>query len=158
MSPADPPALLDALRAVGAAPATPDALQAGFFHRTLARWLGLPEGRAPGGPQAEFPWHYRFWKAELSLVGQAGPRQEWAAALHMEQDGPAATVRWYVEKDGRGAITGSGWLTTPPPLLLDDGAPLPEPAPPPAADLLRLQQLIAHDEEQEHRQDEDPGS
>jgi hypothetical protein len=119
--------LAGALRALGAAP-TRDDVDAGFFHRTLARWLGLPEGRAPStsaSSLAPVEWDYGFWKAELvrdgSDIDDAGrTRERWSAVLFRVADDVAERVAWTVTKDARGAIVDAAWLT-PAPRLIDDG-------------------------------------
>ena len=57
------------LRAVGAEEERAADVDAGFFHRTLARWLGLPEGET----QVKNPvrWDYGFWKATFEPLTKA---------------------------------------------------------------------------------------
>lgn len=122
--------LVGALAAVGAAAVDVD-VDAGFFHRTLARWLGLPEGRIPGGGDVLVEWDYRFWKAELSadgldeaavLAGGAVRRERWSAVLYRLVDDVPLRVAWTVDKNARGGIVGSAWLTAPPRLVADRAA------------------------------------
>jgi hypothetical protein len=122
-------ALAGALAALGAAPAVVE-VDAGFFHRTLARWLGLPEGRGPRSSLPPVEWDYAFWKAELTRdpdddtsaaaadAADAGARREhWSALLYRMADEAPLRVAWTVDKDGRGAIVGSSWRTAAPQLF-----------------------------------------
>ncbi|MDP2339937.1 MAG: hypothetical protein Q8O67_03180 [Deltaproteobacteria bacterium] len=113
----DPLDLAAALRAVGAeAPAAVD-VDAGFFHRTLARWLGLPEGRSIG-VKDPVRWDYGgFWKATLEPIAKDGDRETWGADLHRDRDGPVERVSWFVVKDTRGRILQAGWLSAAPRLV-----------------------------------------
>lgn len=108
-------------------------IEAGFFHTTLVRWMGLaPEGdvaaaRAPA-------WDYGFWKAELieegevaghaaALMGDAAPSRvtTWCAVVWRgegDAEGPER-YRYWVACDELGLVKGSGWLTKPPDLLGD---------------------------------------
>ena len=93
-------------------------VSAGFFHRTLARWLGLPEGRQPGRTRAAPPlWDYDFWKAELKNDADGA----WTAKLYRTERGQPEIVRYRVKLDAKGRIRASEWLTAPP-NLVDDGA------------------------------------
>jgi hypothetical protein len=126
------------LRALGTAPVRVD-IDAGFFHRTLARWLGLPEGRAPGTIDELGPivWDYGLWKAELVRddeadedAGDGRRRERWSAILHRVADAAPERVAWTVDKDARGAIVASAWRTAAPRLIDDeegDGVPAPLP-------------------------------
>ena len=112
--------LVDALRAIGESDAHDDLdIDAGFFHRTLARWLGLPEGRAPGQEQAPIVWDYAFWKAELVASGDDGERSIFEALVHRSADAAPEHYRYWVVLDARGRISHCGWLG-PVPRLLDD--------------------------------------
>jgi hypothetical protein len=94
-------------------------VSAGFFHRTLARWLGLPEGRSPGR-RAEAPlWDYDFWKAELvdETADARAPRRTYTARVYRTADEEPESYRYWVKLDARGRIKGSGWLTAAPDLL-----------------------------------------
>jgi len=116
------------LRAVGAqVDDNAPVVDAGFFHRTLARWLGLPEGRSSA--RAPVQWEYGFWKATFEpqakgagAVNDAGDsaddgRDLFAADLSRTRDGPIERVMWFVKKDARGRITEAGWLSAPPQLI-----------------------------------------
>jgi hypothetical protein len=128
--------LAGALRALGAEPVRVD-VSAGFFHRTLARWLGLPEGRVPGrrvgtaDVDAAVAWDYGLWKAELVRddvdgvgedIGGGLRRERWSATLYRVADAAPERVAWTVDKDGRGAIVASAWRTAAPRLIDDAGA------------------------------------
>lgn len=96
---------------------------AAFFHRTLARWLGLPEGKPPGKKTEAPLWDYAFWKAEI--VEEDGDvrasRRTFTARLYRRADGPAESHRYWLKIDDKGRIRGSGWLSEPPDLLSEDG-------------------------------------
>ena len=127
----DPLDLANALRAVGQSVTPAPSVDAAFFHRTLARWLGLPEGKVDG-VLSPVQWDYRYWRAELSRepARDAHGRQAFAAALSAKEDAPPEQVRWWVLKDARGRIVDAGWDSTPPRLVDDvdlddpDGAPI----------------------------------
>ena len=122
--------LVGALRALGVEPVRLD-VDAGFFHRTLARWLGLPEGRVPGiaadaAVAAAVAWDYGLWKAELTRddddvrgedLGGARRRERWSATLYRIADAVPERVAWTVDKDARGAIVASAWRTAAPRLV-----------------------------------------
>ncbi|MFZ9887063.1 MAG: hypothetical protein ACO3JL_06140, partial [Myxococcota bacterium] len=116
-------------------PSAPDLppIDAGFFHRTLMRWMGLapnddsPAGRAP-------LWDYRFWKAELLAEGSeeghaailsadAQPLQvrTWSAIVYRGARSDPERYRYWVAFDSLGRVGGSGWLSSPPDLLVDCG-------------------------------------
>jgi hypothetical protein len=100
-------------------PSSVEPVAAGFFHRTLARWLGLPEGRMPS-KAPDVTWSYSFWKAELAQVEADGARQTWEARVFQtasERDEDAATFRYWIELDKQARIKRSGWLSAPPDLL-----------------------------------------
>ncbi len=121
MSEQDPLDLAAALRAIGAEPVADD-VDAGFFHRTLARWLGLPEGKAVGVSDP-VRWDYScFWKATLEPLAKDGDQETWAADLHRDREGPVERVSWSVVKDTRGRILRASWLTAAP-RLVDAAAP-----------------------------------
>jgi hypothetical protein len=117
----DPLDLAAALRAVGNDDAGGDVdVDAGFFHRTLARWLGLPEGKAIGVSDP-VRWDYGcFWKATLEPLAKEGDKETWGAELHRDRDGPVEKVEWFVVKDTRGRILRAGWLSAAPKLVADD--------------------------------------
>lgn len=133
--------LATTLRAVGSAPSAPQALEALFFHRTLARWLGLPEGVVEGVVDP-VQWDYGWWRADLIREGDdADGRAVYCAHLATTGETPVETVRWWVKKDTRGRIVEADWLSAPPRLLDDDA--------PPASrefDDVELQQLFTDDE------------
>jgi hypothetical protein len=112
-----------ALRAIGAEPAPRPAVEALFFHRTLARWLGLPEGVVDGVAEP-VEWDYGWWRADLTRHPEddADGRMVFAAHLASASHSPEETVRWWVKKDARGRIIEADWLTAPP-RLLDDEPP-----------------------------------
>lgn len=109
-----------------AAPAT-EPVEAGFFHRTLARWLGLAEGRLPGARAADVSWSYSFWKAELVRLWANGGRQIWTAQVFRGPVGPAETYEYWIDLDARARIKRSGWLSSAPDLLADGGGFAPPP-------------------------------
>ena len=104
-------------------------VSAGFFHRTLARWLGLPEGKQPGRKKAEAPlWTYDFWKAELVDEGDGseGGRRNYTAKI-FRVAGEPELHRYWVKLDAGGRIKSSGWLTAAPDLFDAPRAPPPSP-------------------------------
>lgn len=117
--------LAAALRAVGSDDGADahDVVDAGFFHRTLARWLGLPEGQGPSRAKAPVRWEYGFWKATFEPLTSSSEspdgRATYAADLFRTREGPVERVSWFVKKDTRGRIVEAGWLSAPP-RLLDD--------------------------------------
>lgn len=143
--------LADALRALGTEPVRID-VSAGFFHRTLARWLGLPEGRVPGAVDDAVVWDHALWKAELVRdddgegedVGGGVRRQRWSATLYRVADAAPERVAWTVDKDARGAIVGSAWRTSAP-RLVDDAASVVNVGAVDAVDATLLARLAADD-------------
>ncbi len=114
-------------------PAEDVEVSAGFFHRTLARWLGLPAGKQPARKTAAPPlWDYDFWKAELNedaVDVEPGPgRREFTARIFRAPEGAPEVVRYWVRLDAAGRIRASGWLTAAP-VLVDDGPKAFAPAP-----------------------------
>jgi hypothetical protein len=122
----------------GIRPPPDEPIEAGFFHRTLARWLGLPEGRSPvslargaRGKDAPVLWSYGFWKAELhpaeTQVAADGRRREvWQAHVYRTStagESAADVFSYWLELDDKRRIRRSGWLSTPPDLLADASAP-----------------------------------
>lgn len=150
------------LRVIADAPARPSEvadIDAGFFHRTLMRWMGLapnddsPAGRAP-------LWDYRFWKAELLAEGSeeghaavlsadAEPLQvrTWSAIVHRGASRAPEHYRYWVAFDALGRVGGSGWLSPPPDLLVEaaEGDNLEDFGEEPAAEL-DLHVLLADDD------------
>lgn len=110
------------LRAVGAEDEAAAVVDAGFFHRTLARWLGLPEGQSPVSNPVR--WEYGFWKATFEPQPNDGDKEVFAADLFRTRDGPVERVSWFVKKDARGRILEAGWLSEAPKLV--DEAPVVE--------------------------------
>lgn len=130
------------LRAVGTEAPAPAPLEAVFFHRTLARWLGLAEGTVDGVTDP-VEWDYGYWRADLVREQDLDDeRQAFAAVLAWSADQPEETVRWWVKKDARGRIVDAAW-TSDPPRLLDD-APV---YAPPHLDELALRRLFSDDVE-----------
>ncbi len=111
--------LASALRAVGAVDEPDVVVDAGFFHRTLARWLGLPEGLGPRGADG-VRWEYGFWKATFEPLAADGDTATYAADLFRTREGPFERVSWFVKKDARGRIVEAGWLSAPPAIVADD--------------------------------------
>lgn len=113
--------LADVLRAVAAShlPLPAVEFDAAFFHRTLARWIGLDLTGAHAGDTNPV-WDYDFWKAELfeeSAPPGGEDRHFFCVDIHRgEGEGPER-YRYWIELDEAGAIKGSGWLTEPPNLL-----------------------------------------
>jgi len=123
--------LLGTLRDVGAGPAPAPSLSPVFFHRTLARWLGLPEGRGAHGTDAGTTWDFRVWRADFGRdpARDDGERLAYVAALREDADADIDLVaRWWVTKDAHGRIVDAGWEGEPPRLRAvlgidgDDGA------------------------------------
>jgi len=136
----DPLDLAATLRAVGAVVEAAPVVDALFFHRTLARWLGLPEGKVDG-VSAPVQWNYRYWKAELRREPErdgVDGAAAWCAELFSTADGPVEVVRWWVRKDERGRIAAAGWHGAPPRVLEQAPAPSLVPALPDEATLARL--------------------
>lgn len=94
-------------------------ITAGFFHRTLARWLGLPEGRQPSRKKDAAPlWDYDFWKAELVDDGFVNERHVYTAKVYRADSTQTPEVyRYWVRVDSAGRIRASGWLTDAPDLV-----------------------------------------
>jgi hypothetical protein len=115
--------LATTLRAVGAEAVAAPELEASFFHRTLARWLGRPEGIIDG-VKDPVTWDYPWWRADL--LREDGDvvdgRVVYRADLSMGEGDVVETVRWWIRTDARGRIVEAAWLT-PPPRLTDDGHP-----------------------------------
>ncbi len=105
------------------------SVDAGFFHRTLARWLDLPEGRAPGSRASTAPlWSYAFWKAELRQHEPATPsaRAVWRATVYTSAHAAPHEYAYWVELDARKRIRRCGWLSDAPNLLAEfDAFPTP---------------------------------
>ena len=113
--------LTDTLRALGAADDGGRVdVDAGFFHRTLARWLGLPEGDT--SVRDPVRWDYGYWKATFEPLGKHDDdgRERFAAELFRSKDGAPERVSWFVKKDARGRIVEAGWLGDAP-RLVEDG-------------------------------------
>lgn len=125
-------ALDDAL--AGIAPPV-DEVEAGFFHRTLARWLGLPEGQgeAPG----PVLWSYDFWKAEIVPLGAAHGRHRFAAQVYRGAELRPERYEYWLELDAKRRIRRSGWESQAPDLTADADTFAPPP-PPAGADLASL--------------------
>ncbi len=131
------------LRAVGAVEAAAPVVDALFFHRTLARWLGLPEGKVDGVSQP-VQWDYRYWKAELRREPEhdRNNAHAWCAELFATADDPVEVVRWWIVKDESGRITDAGWHSDPPQVR----GPAPVRTPPPAPDAATLARLFSDDD------------
>lgn len=113
-------------------PADPAAdIDAGFFHRTLRRWMGLSPDDEPAAAHTP-EWDYGFWKAELheegelqhhaaALAGGATPTRvsTWCAVVWRGEAAEPERYRYWVATDTQGFIQGSGWLTKAPDLLGD---------------------------------------
>jgi hypothetical protein len=123
------------------APPVPEAdVDAGFFHRTLGRWLGLPlaahnDSMGPTAPP--ITWDYDFWKAELVPEHVDGARHTYRALVHRTADRAPMAHRYWVDLDDCGRIRASGWLTRAPELLGRD-LPAPSERPLHSDDLLAL--------------------
>jgi hypothetical protein len=131
------------LRAVGAVDVPAPVVDALFFHRTLARWLGLPEGKVDGVSQP-VQWDYRYWKAELRREPEhdSDSALAWCAELFATVDDPVEVVRWWVVKDDRGRITDAGWHSEPPQVR----GPAPTRTLPPTPDAETLARLFSDDD------------
>src|SRR5439155_7598992 len=84
----------------GLVPPVDDAvISAGFFHRTFARWLGLPAGKQPARKKTAPPlWDYDFWKAELVDDGtDAVDRRVFTARIFRRPEGDPEVVRYWVK-------------------------------------------------------------
>jgi hypothetical protein len=114
--------LATTLRAVGTEVVAAPELEASFFHRTLARWLGRPEG-VVDGVKDPVTWDYPWWRADL--VREDGDvvdgRVVYRAHLASGEGDVVETVRWWIQTDARGRIVEAAWLTPPPRLTDDDG-------------------------------------
>lgn len=113
-------------------PADPAAdVEAGFFHRTLRRWMGLAPDDEPAAALTP-EWDYGFWKAELleegertehaaALTGGSRPTRvsTWCAVIWRGEATEPERYRYWVALDEHGFIQGSGWLTKAPDLLGD---------------------------------------
>jgi hypothetical protein len=115
-------ALKSTLAAVGAEARAPATLDPAFFHRTLARWLGLPEGRSRVADPVS--WSYRYWRAELRRddAHDDGERRAYAASLSLTHHDQPEEVSWWIHTNADGAIVDAGWRSAPPQLDVDDGA------------------------------------
>lgn len=116
-------------------PADPAAdVDAGFFHRTLRRWMGLSPDDEPAAARTP-EWDYGFWKAELheegelqhhaaALAGGATPTRvsTWCAVVWRGEAAEPERYRYWVATDTQGFIQGSGWLTSAPDLLGDSSS------------------------------------
>lgn len=111
-----------------------DEIDAGFFHRTLARWLGLPEGKDGGATPVT--WSYDFWKAEIVALGGARGRQRFAAQVYRGRDARMERYEYWLELDEHRRIRASGWATRAPDLTND--VPVAAPPAPSAATLAAL--------------------
>jgi hypothetical protein len=112
--------LKSTLRAVGAEPGPKVTLDPAFFHRTLARWLGLPEGRTRVADPVQ--WSYRYWRAELRRdeENDVGVRKAYAASLSRTYDAAPEQVAWWIQTNDAGAIIAAGWLSDAPAVDVDD--------------------------------------
>lgn len=106
-------------------------VDAGFFHRTLSRWMGLIGDDSAAAARAP-TWDYRFWKAELveegvladhaaALSASASPSRvtTWSAVVWRGESAGPERYRYWVAFDDLGFVVGSGWLSAPPDLLGD---------------------------------------
>ena len=139
------PGLEDAL--VGIAPPA-DEIDAGFFHRTLARWLGLPEGRDAG--TTPVLWSYDFWKAEIVPLESAGARRRYAAQVYRGLDAHMERYEYWLELDDQRRIRRSGWASGAPDLTSDLGAPAMTAAPSAATLEALFLDAATDDEDVEH--------
>lgn len=109
--------------------APPVEVDAGFFHRTLSRWLGLDAGRTKG-PRAlpEPSWDYDFWKAVLEDDGVVDASQvrgaptkgvvhRFTALVFRGERAEPERYAYWIALDDAGRIKRSGWFTAPPDLL-----------------------------------------
>jgi hypothetical protein len=113
-------------------PAPPvETVDAGFFHRTLVRWMGEDDG--DDSPSLAPRWDYDFWKAELHLEGKldramharargvepGGPGvvKSWTAEVWRGESTPPRRYRYWVAFDDGGRVAESGWLSDAPDLL-----------------------------------------
>jgi hypothetical protein len=116
---------LDVERAlIGVTTPMGETINAGFFHRTLARWLGLPDGRSPSSQAVSVEWSYAFWKADLvrtwaSSGSGTARRQIWAATVYLDESGEGVTYEYWLEFDQLAQIRKSGWISAAPDLLID---------------------------------------
>ncbi len=120
-------------------------VDAGFFHRTLSRWLGIDDDAAndsPRAPRTSAPraratpavWDYDFWKAALEESGElaaaASPEgrralgvpkdarvRRFSALVYRGERGAPERFEYWIAVDEKGRIRRSGWLTPPPDLL-----------------------------------------
>ncbi|HEY4221599.1 MAG TPA: hypothetical protein VGO62_09655 [Myxococcota bacterium] len=108
-------------------------VSAGFFHRTLARFLGRPDLLLGTRRKSEpVLWSYALWKAELADDRDASDdnKRAFTARLYRHEREPPELVRYWVKLDGAGRIRASGWIGTAPTLFDEDDASAFAPAPP----------------------------
>jgi hypothetical protein len=119
----DPIDVLAVLRADIALPSASDAphLDAGFFHRSLARWSGLLATEP-----SVVEWHHPIWRADLEVLAVDGDRREYQATLYRRtKRGPTddvEVVRYAVLEathNGRTRILAATWLGAPPSFVGD---------------------------------------
>jgi hypothetical protein len=108
-------------------PTTVSALDAGFFHRTLARWAGLESSESVAG----LTWSYPIWRADLELTTTAddGLRAEYQAVLYRTSPAGATddteVVRYALlrdrpwQGDEPSRILAATWLSAPPSFVGD---------------------------------------
>lgn len=123
---------------------------AAFFHRTLARWMGLSVEGMPRDDEGPV-WDYDFWKAELVEETASPPsplkpapdpdaqtagarRHVYRVMVHRGEQSEPEHYRYWIEVDSTGELRTSGWLSEAPDLLVekhDESSAFVPPAPRP---------------------------
>jgi hypothetical protein len=99
---------------------------AAFFHRTFSRWMGIETSLPNDDDDAAPHWDYDFWKAELveeSCVHDDETqhnRHQFLVEIHRGENAPTEQYRYWIDLDDEGFLQNSGWLTTPPDLLVEE--------------------------------------
>jgi hypothetical protein len=118
--------IVDMLMVIGSGATTNDAVSvdAGFFHRTLGRFIGFWNDSAPQAIGVQ--WNYDFWKAELREKPAAAapePQSEaetvcaYEVSVFRGEQKPPVLYNYWIATDSDGKITRSAWLSAPPDFL-----------------------------------------
>ena len=99
-------------------------IDAGFFHRTIGRFIGIWEDSAPESEGVE--WDYQFWKAELAETPHenapdhvpAGQSiRSYEVSVFRGENKPPKRYAYWIATTSQGKIIDSAWLSEPPNLL-----------------------------------------
>lgn len=99
---------------------------AAFFHRTFSRWMGIETTLPNQEDDDSAHWDYDFWKAELleeSCVHNDDTqhkRHQFLVEIHRGENAPTEAYRYWIDLDNEGFLQGSGWITSPPDLLVEE--------------------------------------